>query len=173
MTTLRVAAAAAFALVAVVSCAKPRAKAPVENTSARMNTHDIDVDDDIRKACRIEESDKTPKFDYDSSMLSSADRDVLEQVARCLTTGPLKGRHVELIGRADPRGEVEYNMILGESRASTVNKYLAALGVSPEQMAETSRGELDATGTDESSWQLDRRVDLRLAATASLSQNTP
>ena len=60
---------------------------------------------------------------------------MLEQVARCLTTGPLKGRHVELIGRADPRGEVEYNMILGESRASTVNKYLAALGVSPEQMA--------------------------------------
>jgi hypothetical protein len=33
-------------------------------------------------------------------------------------------------------------------------------------MTITSRGELDATGVDEDSWQLDRRVDLRLMSGA-------
>jgi len=50
--------------------------------------------------------------------------------------------------------------VLGSSRASSVASYLAALGVSRSQMAETSRGKLDATGTDDTSWQLDRRVDI-------------
>jgi hypothetical protein len=30
-------------------------------------------------------------------------------------------------------------------------------------MASTSRGEMDATGTDETSWERDRRVDIMLA----------
>ena len=86
---------------------------------------------------------------------------MLDQVARCVTTGPLKGRTLRLTGRADPRGEQEYNMTLGSSRADAVARYLRALGVTSNQLTETSRGKLDATGTDEASWQLDRRVDIQ------------
>jgi peptidoglycan-associated lipoprotein len=72
----------------------------------------------------------------------------------------LKGRSVRLVGRADPRGTQEYNMALGERRSNAVGKYLAGLGVGSGQMSETSRGALDATGSDEAAWRKDRRVDL-------------
>ena len=122
----------------------------------------VNISGEIREACKIDDSERSPKFDFDSTSLSSSDRDVLEQVAKCLTVGPLKGRAVELVGRADPRGETEYNMGLGETRATSVKKYLGNLGVDGTKMTETSRGELDATGKDEEGWRRDRRVDLRL-----------
>jgi peptidoglycan-associated lipoprotein len=68
-----------------------------------------------------------------------------------------------LVGRADPRGEAEYNMNLGATRADAVKHYLAQLGVAGGRLATTSRGALDAQGHDETTWATDRRVDLRLA----------
>jgi peptidoglycan-associated lipoprotein len=67
---------------------------------------------------------------------------------------------VKLVGRADPRGTQEYNMALGARRSSSVMSYLTALGVPSTQMRETSRGALDATGSDQAAWQADRRVDV-------------
>jgi peptidoglycan-associated lipoprotein len=165
-------AVAAFFLVSLAACAHPRPPVEVSHEVAS-KLRDVALSDDIRKICKIEETDRTPKFDFDSSDLSGPDRDVLTQVARCLTTGPLRGRSVQLIGRADPRGETEYNMTLGDTRAGHVDQYLVQLGVDPAQMATTSRGELDATGTDEASWQRDRRVDMRLASPATVSVLTP
>jgi peptidoglycan-associated lipoprotein len=136
--------------------------APKPQPAAKKSDQVVNLSKDIRDACKIDDSDRTPKFDYDSNQLSSSDRDILSQVATCLTTGPLKGRSIQLVGRADPRGETEYNMSLGGSRATTVMKYLAGLGVAQSNMAETSRGELDATGKDEEGWRKDRRVDIAL-----------
>jgi peptidoglycan-associated lipoprotein len=79
-----------------------------------------------------------------------------------MTTGKLTGKAVSLIGRADPRGTEEYNLGLGSRRSSSVGKYLQNLGVGTPQLAVTTRGALDATGTDESSWKNDRRVDVQL-----------
>jgi peptidoglycan-associated lipoprotein len=122
----------------------------------------VNVSQDIRAQCGIDDSDRAPKFDFDSTQLAGNDRDVLQKVAVCFTTGPLKGRALRLIGRADPRGEAEYNMNLGESRATSVRKYLASLGVAAGRMSETSRGAIDATGHDEETWRKDRRVDVDL-----------
>jgi peptidoglycan-associated lipoprotein len=80
-----------------------------------------------------------------------------------MTTGPLKEKNVELIGRADPRGEAEYNMNLGAIRADAVKHYLAQLGIGGSRLTTTSRGSLDAQGHDEATWATDRRVDLSLA----------
>ncbi len=123
------------------------------------------LSDRLRKACGITTVDTikdTPKFDFDQSLILPEDRDVLAIVAQCLTTGPLKGRSVRFVGRADPRGTQEYNMALGERRANAVMKYLAALGVGAPQMTDTSRGALDATGSDAAAWRQDRRVDIDL-----------
>jgi peptidoglycan-associated lipoprotein len=122
----------------------------------------VNVSKEIMDACNITVPDRAPKFDFDSSDLSSAEKEVLDQVAKCMTTGPLAGKKVKLVGRADPRGEQEYNMELGENRASSVKKYLAGLGVAAPRMALTSRGALDASGTEESGWKKDRRVDITL-----------
>ena len=133
-------------------------------TSARPASakNDVVVSDELMRACKVElDSVQTaPKFDFDRSDLRGNDRSILDQVARCVTTGPLKGPTLHLVGRADPRGEQEYNMVLGSYRASSVARYLKSLGVGGSQITETSRGKLDATGTDEATWQLDRRVDI-------------
>jgi peptidoglycan-associated lipoprotein len=137
---------------------------PVVNsaTPARKSDQDVSVSQNIRDLCKIDDSTRSPKFDFDSSQLSSADRDILQQVATCMTTGALKGKGIELIGRADPRGEQEYNMTLGSSRATAAHKYLVGLGIEDKRMSETSRGALDATGHDEEGWEKDRRVDIRV-----------
>jgi peptidoglycan-associated lipoprotein len=123
----------------------------------------IYLSDSLRKACgitAIESVREAPKFEFDQSAILPEDRDVLAQVAQCLTMGPLKGRSITLIGRADPRGAQEYNMALGERRSDAAMKYLTDLGVGARQMGETSRGALDAKGSDEAGWRDDRRVDI-------------
>jgi peptidoglycan-associated lipoprotein len=135
---------------------------PARPATTRSSDQQINLSDEIRKQCDIDDSDRAPKFDFDSYQLAGNDRDILAQVGRCFTTGPLKGRSLSLIGRADPRGETEYNMNLGEARATSVRKYLANLGVADPKMSETSRGALDATGHDEPTWRRDRRVDVSL-----------
>lgn len=124
------------------------------------------VTSDLARRCalRFHNTPQAPKFDFDRFELLPEDRDVLDQVASCLTTGPLRGRTVQLVGRADPRGTEEYNLGLGTRRAESVLQYLQHLGVSPGQLSQTTRGALDATGTDEAGWREDRRVDLRLAS---------
>lgn len=138
------------------------ARTTTSGANARKSDQDVNVSQDVRLICNIDDSEKSPKFDFDSSSLSSTDREVLQLVAKCMTEGPLKGKNVQLVGRADARGETEYNMGLGESRATAAHKYLTTLGVGNERLSETSRGELDATGKDEEGYRKDRRVDIRL-----------
>lgn len=132
---------------------------PVKNEKMAVN-----VDEDIVKACNLkfENIEDAPKFDFDSEALTPGEKNILEAIAKCLTTGPLKGKAVNLVGRADPRGETEYNMTLGAKRARSVHSFLGSLGVANDKLRETSRGELDAKGTDEDGWRKDRRVDVNL-----------
>jgi len=141
-------------------------KAPVAaDTTPKPVSANVNLSGDIIAACKIEFSNQAdaPKFDYDSAGLSPEDTKVLDQVATCLTTGPLKGRSLQLVGRADSRGDAQYNMALGANRAHQVMTYLQQKGVSAK-LNETSRGALDATGHDEASYQKDRRVDLVLGS---------
>jgi outer membrane protein OmpA-like peptidoglycan-associated protein len=122
------------------------------------------VSEEIAEACDLHFAsiERAPKFEFDKSELLAADHDVLDRIAACVTTGPLTGRELHLVGRADPRGSEQYNFALGARRAASVSGYLAPLGVEPARLHHTSRGKLDATGTDELTWQIDRRVDILL-----------
>ena len=139
--------------------------APVADATPHAVSTNVALSADILAQCKIDfsNSTKAPKFEYDSSDLQPDDQQVLEQVSECLTTGPLKGRAVKLIGRADPRGTTEYNMALGEHRAHQVDDFLHQHGVA-SRIKETSRGALDATGKDDDGWRTDRRVDLILGS---------
>jgi peptidoglycan-associated lipoprotein len=125
----------------------------------------VAVSDDLARQCnlRFAGAEQAPKFGFDAAELTPEDRDILQQVAQCLVKGPLEGRSVQLVGRADPRGTDEYNLGLGTRRAESVRQYLQRLGVPATRLAPTTRGDLDASGVDETSWQRDRRVDLKLA----------
>lgn len=135
-------------------------------TVETVETAGLSVSGEIARACGIaargDGKAAAPSFDFDSAALAPEDRTVLAQLAKCLSEGALRGRSVTLVGRTDPRGEPEYNMTLGGSRADTVNRYLVDLGVGRERMSTTSRGEMDATGTSEHGWAQDRRVDIEL-----------
>ena len=114
----------------------------------------------IKRACGIADSDAS--FEYNSARVRDRDRAILRQLADCFTTGPLKGRTMQLVGRADPRGELEYNYLLGQWRADNVKVALINAGTKSAQIATTSRGEDEASGRDEASWARDRRVDIQL-----------
>ena len=121
----------------------------------------INVSDEIMVACGITEAEA--KFAYDSAKVQRGDQPVLNKLVTCFTTGKLSGRTMRLVGHADPRGEAEYNMVLGGKRADNVKQYLTVQGLADKQAETTSRGELDATGTDDTGWGEDRRVDVILA----------
>jgi len=137
---------------------------PAATSEVKVTSPDVAVSDDLARMCRLRFSspEQAPKFEFDQFQLLAEDRSVLEQVAHCLTQGPLHGKAIQLIGRADPRGTDEYNLGLGTRRAESVSSYLRRLGVPSQQLQPSTRGDLDATGADESGWRADRRVDLEL-----------
>jgi len=123
-------------------------------------TASVRISDEIARTCGI--SDPDSYFAFDSARLNGEDTRVLNQIAKCFVSGPLKGRKMKLVGRADPRGSEEYNMTLGQHRADSVMKYLESKSLAKAMMASTSRGEMDAVGDDEPAWAHDRRVDILL-----------
>jgi len=143
------------------AAANPQMAPP--GVDASVNTNGLHVSDAIARACNLPKTDARTSFDFDSATIGEDDKTVLAAVAKCLTEGALQGKNVSLVGRADPRGEDEYNMSLGGTRSDSVRKYLHDLGVQRERLGATSRGEIDATGKDEEGWARDRRVDIELA----------
>lgn len=156
-------------------CAEKKAVAPpamgplalsqerANGAEGAIDTGSLHVSDAIARACGLTRAESAPKFEYDSAAIADGDRELLAAIARCVSEGALRGQTLALIGRTDPRGEDEYNLSLGESRADSVRRYLHDLGVHPDRLQATSRGEIDALGTDEGGWAKDRRVDIELA----------
>lgn len=103
-----------------------------------------------------------PKFDFEAAEVTGDARATLQRLAECVTKGTLKGSRVLLTGHCDSRGEDEFNMSLGAQRAEVVRTFLSGLGVPAERISTSSRGELDARGTDEAGMQQDRRVDIEV-----------
>lgn len=121
---------------------------------------DVNISDEIKRACGI--TDAEARFAFNSARVREQDKAILKKLADCFSTGALKGREMRLVGHADPRGEPEYNMVLGGRRADNVKSAIVTAGLADKQVATSSRGEMDATGTDEASWARDRRVDVML-----------
>jgi peptidoglycan-associated lipoprotein len=67
---------------------------------------------------------------------------------------------VTIEGHADERGTREYNLALGERRATTVKDYLVAFGVNPSRMRTLSYGEERPAvlGSSEAAWAKNRRA---------------
>ncbi len=99
-------------------------------------------------------------FELDSSEIREQDRAVVEAHATYLAEHPQARLRLE--GHADERGSREYNIALGERRASAVNQMMGLFGVDDQQLTLVSYGEERpaALGHDESAWQRNRRVEL-------------
>lgn len=99
-------------------------------------------------------------FEFDSSEVRPADRDVLTNHAAYLHENPQAT--IVLEGHGDERGSREYNIGLGERRAQTVRQILELQGVGAQQLSTVSYGEEKPAvdGHDESAWSQNRRVEL-------------
>ncbi len=98
-------------------------------------------------------------FEYDSFSIRPADQAVIEAHARDLLSAKKK---VLIQGHTDERGSSEYNIALGNKRAETVKRALAALGVAEPQMEAVSLGKEKpkAQGASEEAYAENRRADL-------------
>jgi len=97
-------------------------------------------------------------FEYDSSELSSTAIMMLKEKAAWLKTNPSVS--VTIGGHCDERGTTEYNLALGERRASTAKSYLTNLGVSASRLNTISYGEEQPkdSGKTESAYSANRRA---------------
>jgi peptidoglycan-associated lipoprotein len=96
-------------------------------------------------------------FATDQSDLQADARATLEGWAQWLRQYPSAILTIE--GHCDERGTREYNLALGERRASAAKNYLVALGINPNRLATISYGkERPAVlGSNEFAWAQNRR----------------
>lgn len=96
-------------------------------------------------------------FAFDKSDLQPDARATVEGWAQFLREYPSVTFTIE--GHCDERGTREYNLALGERRASAVRNYLVALGINPNRLAAISYGkERPAVlGSNEFAWAQNRR----------------
>jgi peptidoglycan-associated lipoprotein len=96
-------------------------------------------------------------FDFDQATIREDARSVLQRSAEWMRRWTSTRITVE--GHCDARGTSEYNLALGERRASAVKNYLVSLGIAPERVATLSKGEETPVCFDEfeNCWQRNRR----------------
>ena len=98
-------------------------------------------------------------FDFDKSNIKAGERPKLEAAAQYLKDNPT--HRVLLEGHCDWRGTAEYNLGLGDRRASAAKQFLSGLGVAADKTETLSKGSLDATkNADDATAAKDRRVEL-------------
>jgi outer membrane protein OmpA-like peptidoglycan-associated protein len=137
--------------------------APPPSQQASDDGTSIHLSQEILQQCRFPtDVGELPLFDVNESTLKPRGRDILADVANCMKDGPLESRTITIIGRTDSRGTEEHNQALGASRADATRNYLLEHGVPARKLLVISRGEEGATGNDQASMALDRRVDLVL-----------
>ena len=97
-------------------------------------------------------------FELDRYSLSPESRATLDAQAQWLNSNPQVSVTIE--GHADERGTREYNIALGERRATAARLYLESRGVSASRLRTVSFGKErpEAFGSDEASHARNRRA---------------
>ena len=103
-------------------------------------------------------------FDFDSAVLLESGRPILDRTAEWLQSYSRVTLLVE--GHCDERGTVEYNLALGERRATAAYNYLVSLGIPASRLKTISYGKefpLDP-GHTESAWARNRRAHFEVTS---------
>ena len=97
-------------------------------------------------------------FDYDSAKLDSSAKILLDAQSRFLRANTDLNFIIE--GHADERGTREYNLALGEQRATAVRDYLVIQGIDPDRIKVISYGKEKpaVVGSNTMAWSKNRRA---------------
>ena len=144
--------------------------APKASNASRVCSSDSDCAD--RQLCiRSQCVDITPElaecstarvyFDFNDANLHDTAGPKLVRMSRCLKAD--HDLHVTIEGNADERGTEEWNIALGDKRATAVAQYLERLGVSQAQLKMVSYGKERPLCEEhnEECWSKNRRAALR------------
>jgi peptidoglycan-associated lipoprotein len=96
-------------------------------------------------------------FGFDRSDLSPEGQATLQKQAAWLKT--YSSVSITIEGHCDERGTREYNLALGDRRATSVKNYLVALGIPANRMTTISYGKERPAelGSNEAAWAKNRR----------------
>ena len=101
-------------------------------------------------------------FDYDKSDVGGSARDALTQDAAALKSilADFPNTSIVVEGHCDERGSAEYNLGLGDRRASSAKDFLVQLGVPADRLKTISYGKErpQCSDSNESCWQRNRRA---------------
>ena len=102
-------------------------------------------------------------IDFDKAELRVDAKSVLRRHAEVIKANP--GLKVLVEGHCDERGTEDYNLALGERRATRVKEYLVSLGVGDAILRTISYGETQpkAAGGSEDAWSQNRRARFQLS----------
>lgn len=105
---------------------------------------------------------KNVYFDFDKSAIKATEEQKLKENVQWLKENA--GEAVTVEGHCDERGTNEYNMALGDRRATSVSKYYKQAGVDAKRVGTVSFGEERPAdpGHNEASWSKNRRAVSRV-----------
>jgi peptidoglycan-associated lipoprotein len=134
----------------------PSATSPKTSDTPSIETPAV-REQEMAGAGKVIDALKPVYFDYDKSDIRDDMKPVLQANAKWLMTNT--AAKVQIEGHCDERGTNEYNLALGERRASAIKRYLEALGVSAARLSVISYGEERpvCTQSDESCMSRNRR----------------
>jgi peptidoglycan-associated lipoprotein len=159
-------------LVTGCACAKPKPSPPPEVKAAPAPAPTpVPVKQEEFKPAPVEKSDdlgdldlinkagylKDTFFDFDKFNVRADQRDGLAADAEWLKK--YQKVQVRVEGHCDERGTAQYNMALGEKRASAVKDYLTSLGIDAGRIETVSYGKEKpfVKGHNEEAWAQNRR----------------
>jgi peptidoglycan-associated lipoprotein len=101
-------------------------------------------------------------FDYDKSNIRPDDANVLDQKVAILQTN--SDLRIRISGHCDERGSDEYNLALGNRRATSAKQYLVSHGIDAGRIETVSYGEERPVdpGHDEGAWSRNRRDEFEI-----------
>ena len=186
---LAVAAAVVFSADA---CRRPQVETPGPRSSSSVDTsfrqgsmrdsiaraeriRQQAIDDSIRaaRAANAREADalrntlrEVIHFDFDEADLRDDARAALDAKLPILLANTAVTLRIS--GHADERGSDEYNLALGQRRASAAKRYLTERGVAESRIETVSYGEEQpvATGNDEAAYAANRRAEFEVTGGA-------
>lgn len=132
--------------------ARERSKAEIEKSLVAKKTPGIEG--------TVYESSllKDIRFDFDKYDIRPGDATILKANAEVIKN--YSNLKIQIEGHCDERGTEEYNLALGERRASSTKKYLTSLGITVDRVSTISYGEERPfdTGHNEEAWAKNRRA---------------
>ena len=129
------------------------------------STEEIEITDNTAQSIQMDEVELTVEeklsselievgdrifFGYDESTINDESADTLQKQYQFLTRNSYLS--ITITGHCDERGTREYNIALGERRASASKNYLISLGISSNRIAVISYGKEKPTVEGHNDW---------------------